>query len=131
MPKRPITFDTVREIALAIPGVEDGAAYGSPALKVRGKLLACIPVNRSAEPGSLAVRVELDDRAELLAAAPEIYYVTDHYRPYPVVLVRLSRIDAGMLRDLLGMAHKFVTRSASRARKKGRRSRNSPRRSSF
>jgi hypothetical protein len=131
MAKRAITFDTVREIALALPGVEDGAAYGSPALKVRGKLLACIPVNRSAEPGSLMVRVDPDDRAELLAAASDIYYVTDHYRPYPAVLVRLSRIDAGMLRDLLGTAHRFVTRSASSERKKGQGPRNSSRSSLF
>jgi len=32
--------------------VEESTAYGSPALKVRGKLLACVPVHRSAEPGS-------------------------------------------------------------------------------
>jgi hypothetical protein len=115
MAKRALTFDAVRKIGLALPGVEAGAAYGSPALKVRGKLLAGIPVNRSAEPGSLMVCVDFDDRAELFAAAPDIYYLTDHYRPHPAVLVRLSRIDAGMLRDLLGMAHKFVTRKRPRA----------------
>lgn len=110
MPKKPITFDVVRRIALALPGVEASTAYGSPALKVRGKLLACVPVNRSAEPGSLAVSVDTDDRAGLLADAPEIYYVTDHYRPHPIVLVRLSRTNPAALRDLLGMAHRFVTR---------------------
>ena len=104
-----IDFDTVRKIGLALPGVEVGTAYGSPALKVRGKLLACVPVNRSAEPGSIAVRVDFDDRAELLAAAPDVYYVTDHYLNYTAVLVRLSRITPDVLRDLLGMAHKFVT----------------------
>jgi hypothetical protein len=31
--------------------VEESTAYGSPALKVRGKLLACVPAHRSAEPG--------------------------------------------------------------------------------
>ena len=38
---------------------------------------------------------------------PDIYYVTDHYGPYNVVLVRLSRLNRDMLRDLFGMAHKF------------------------
>ena len=109
MPKTTIDFDTVRKIGLALPGVEEGMAYGSPALKVRGKLLACVPVNRTAEPGSLVVRVEFDDRAELLAAAPDVYYLTDHYVDYNGVLVRLSRVDADALRDLLRMAHKFVT----------------------
>jgi hypothetical protein len=106
-----IDFDPVRKIGLALPGVEASTAYGSPALKIRGKLLACVPTHRSAEPGSLAVRVGFDDRAELLAAAPDVYYVTDHYLNYSAVLVRLSRVTPDVLRDLLGMAHKFVTAS--------------------
>ena len=114
MPRRTINFDSVRKIGLALPGVEESTAYGSPAPKVHGKLLACEPSHRSAEPGSLVVRVGFDDRAELLAAAPEIYYVTDHYVGYTAVLVRLSRVTSGALRDLLGMAHKFVTAHAAR-----------------
>jgi len=118
-----INFDTVRKIGLELPGVEESTAYGSPALKVRGKLLVCVPVNRSAEPGSLAVRVDFDDRAELLAAAPDVYYVPDHYLNYTAVLVRLSRVTPDVLRDLLAMAHKFVTahearRPASRKKRK-------------
>ena len=123
MPKSTINFDTVRKIGLALPGVEESTAYGSPALKVRRKLLACVPAHRSAEPGSLMVRVNFDDRTELLVAAPDVYYVTDHYLDYSAVLVRLSRITPNVLRDLLGMAHKFVTadaarRSPSRSRRK-------------
>jgi hypothetical protein len=124
MPKSTISFDTVRKIGLALPAVEASTAYGSPALKARGKLLACLPVNRSAEPGSLAVRIGFDDRAELLAAAPDLYYVTDHYLNYSFVLVRLSRVTPDVLRDLLGMAYKFVTsREAARrspSRKRGK-----------
>jgi len=116
MPRRTVNFDTVRDIALTLPGVEkspDGAA----ALKVRGKLLAWVPTNRQAEPDSVAVRVDVDDRAELLTADPAVYYVTDHYVGYNSVLVRLSHINSDSLRDLLGMAHKFVTRKpASRKR---------------
>jgi len=108
-----IDFATVRTIGLALPGVKESTAYGLPALKVKGKLLACVPANRSAEPGSLAVRVDFAGRAELLAAAPDVYYVTDHYAGYQAVLVRLSRITPDVLRDLLGMAHKFVTRKAA------------------
>ena len=114
MPRSTINFDTVRKIGLALPGVEESTAYGAPALKVRGKLLACVPAHRSAEPGSLMVRVSFDDRAELLAAAPDVYYVTDHYLDYSAVLVRLSRTTTNVLRGLLGMAHKFVTADAAR-----------------
>jgi hypothetical protein len=87
-------------------------AYGSPALKVHGKIMACMAINKSAETGSLMVRLENDDRDELIAAAPDVYYVTDHYAPYNAVLVRLSRVNADVLQDLLGMAHKFLSRNA-------------------
>jgi len=113
MSRRIINFDTVREIGLALPSVVEGTAYGSPALKVYGKLLACVPTNRSAEPDSLVVRVDFDDRAELLAADPNVYYVTEHYAGYGAVLVRLSRVNLDVLRDLLGMAYKFVTGKAA------------------
>jgi hypothetical protein len=113
-----VDFDTVREIALALPGVEESTAYGSPALKVGGKLLACIPINKSAEPGSLMVRVDFARRAELLAESPDVYYVTDHYENYPSVLVRLARIHPDALRDLLGMAWQFVTAKKDTAKKR-------------
>ena len=120
MPRKKIDFDTVREIALGLSGVEESTAYGSQAIKVGGQLLACIAINKSAEPGSLVVRVDFDQRAELIAAAPDVYYVTDHYVNYPSVLVRLSRIHPDALRDLLGMAWRFAT-----ARKPGKKSRES------
>lgn len=109
MPAR-ITFETVRRLGLEFPGVEESTAYGAPALKVAGKLLACIPTHKSAEPDSLAVRIDLADREELIAAAPDIYYIKDHYKNYSAVLVRLTHIEPDALRDLLGGAFRFVTR---------------------
>ncbi len=114
MRKTRIDFEIVKRIGLALPGVEESTAYGSPALKLHGKILAVIPIHRSAEPGSLGVWVDFDDRAELLAVDPDTYYVTDHYAPHPCVLVRLSRVNAEILRDLLGMAHKYLSRNAKR-----------------
>ena len=99
----------MRKLALALPGAEETKAYGSPAFKLRGKIFAGIPVNKSAEPDSLLIRVDFERRAELIAEAPEIYYAPDHYKDYPAVLVRLPRIDADALRDLLGGAWQFVT----------------------
>jgi hypothetical protein len=113
MRERTTDFDTVRSIGRALPGVEEGTAYGVPALKLRGQLLACLPAHPSAEPNSLVVRVDFDDRAELLAEAPDVYYVTDHYLGYNAVLVRLSRVSHDVLRDLLGMAYKYVGRAAA------------------
>jgi len=110
MPKRSITFDAVLKIGLTFPEVEEGTSWGKPALKLRGQTLAGVPTHRSAEPNSIFVRIDFDDRAALLEEAPNIYYVKDHYLGYNAVLVRLPRIQPDQLRDLLGAAHKFISR---------------------
>jgi len=109
MSRAKIDFDTVRKIALRLPDVEESPAWGSPALKVRGQWLAVIPTHKSAEPNSLAVRVDFERRTELLESAPEIYYLKDHYQNHPVVLVRLARISRDALEGLLRMAWQATT----------------------
>ena len=124
MPPKRITFDTVREIGLRLPDVEESTTYGSPSLKVRGKLLTCLAINKSAEPDSLGVCIDFEQRAELIAADPDTYYLTDHYVDYPVVLVRLGRIHLDALRDLLDAAWRFVSAKAAGSKRPHR----SPRR---
>lgn len=62
--------------------MEEGTVYGSPALKVRGKMFACLAVHRSADPDSLVIRTDFDQRDELISAEPDTYYLTDHYVNY-------------------------------------------------
>jgi hypothetical protein len=119
MPQRRVTFDDVRKLGLALPEVEEGTAYGNPALKVRGQLLACMSTNKSAEPETLVVRLDFDQRDALLTEAPETYYLTEHYRGYPSVLVRLPRVGKDELRDLLKAAWRFVTAQQKPAKKSG------------
>ena len=107
MPRAKITFDDVRQIGLEMEDVKESTTYGALALKVRGNLLACKAINKSAEPDSLVVRIDFDQRDALLAEAPETYYVTGHYVNYPSVLVRLSRIGKDELRDLLNSAWRY------------------------
>jgi hypothetical protein len=120
MTRRKITFETVKEVALALPHVEEGTMYGSPALKLNGKLLACVPTNKAAEPESLAVSIDFAQRDGLLADAPETYYVAPHYLNYPCVLVRLRRIQPDALKELLSASWEFVNNS-SRKRASGKR----------
>jgi hypothetical protein len=75
--RRGLTFDTVRKVGLALPGVEEGTAYSSPALKLHGDLLASIAINKSAESNTLAVRCGFEERDDLISYAPQIYYVTE------------------------------------------------------
>jgi hypothetical protein len=116
MPRKQ-TFDVVRTVGLALPDVEESTMYGAPALKVRGKLLACMASHKSAEPGSLVVRVEFDQRDALIADDPRIYYVKPHYEGYPSVLVRLALIDREALRDLLLSAWRLVNATAPRRKR--------------
>jgi hypothetical protein len=116
-----VTFDTVRRIALALPGVEESTMYGGVAFRVRGRMFVCEPTHRSAEPDSLVVLVGFERRDELLAAEPETYYTKAHYQSYPSVLVRLSRVHRDALRDLLAMAHGFISaKSKTRAPRRRR-----------
>jgi len=116
-----LSFDAVRALGLSLPDVVDGTAYGFPALKLGGKVLACIPANKSAEANSIVVRIDLEQRAELLREYPQTYYITDHYAPYPTVLVRLSKITRTDLKELLRDACRFVSSSTSNRRSGKRR----------
>ena len=108
-------FDQVRTVGLALPGVEASIRYdGMPVLKVNGCFMAGLASHPSAEPDSLVVRVEIEEREWLLADAPETYYVTDYYRPYPIVLARLSRLDAAALHDLLSVSHRLTVAKGRR-----------------
>jgi hypothetical protein len=118
MPRQKIDFDMVREIGLNLPDVEESTMYGAPALKVRGTLLTCPAIHKSAEPNTLAVRIDFDQRDELIEADPNVYYLKPHYVNYPVVLVRLSRVNEEALRDLLSMGWQFITsKKKARGRK--------------
>jgi hypothetical protein len=110
----PKPFDRVRRLGRELEGVEEGTSYGSPALKVRGKMFACIAVDKSAEPNTLAVRMSFLERDLRLQAEPDIYYLKPHYVNYPCVLARLSRISDDALRELLETGWQFERAARSR-----------------
>ena len=95
--------------------------YGTPAIKLRGALLACIASHKSAEPGTLVVRVSIEQRDAMIEDDPATYYLKDHYVGYPCVLVRLARIHPDALSDLLHAGWRFVdaTTPKRRARHSG------------
>jgi hypothetical protein len=98
MAKRPSShLRTVRRLALALPGVEEGPSYGTPGFRVSGKFLA-----RLWEDGeTLVVKCGDEERDFRMQADPETFFITDHYRGYPTVLVRLRSVRLGDLRDVL------------------------------
>ncbi|MGE3985922.1 MAG: MmcQ/YjbR family DNA-binding protein [Dehalococcoidia bacterium] len=93
-----MTWDDVVAVGLALPGVEVSTSYGTPALKVRKKLVA-----RLKEDGDTLVLLQVEDIEQqfLMETRPDVFYKTPHYEGYPTVLVRLSRVDPVQLRELL------------------------------
>ena len=110
-------FETVRAIAKALPGVEDGTSWGVPSVKLRGRLLACMASNKAAEPNTLVVRIGFDQRDAMIADDPDTYYLKPHYEGYECVLVRLAKISREALADLLHAGWRFVDATAPRERR--------------
>ena len=86
------------------PGVENGTSYRTPALKVRGKLLA--RVHQSMD--YLALRADFLDRQILMRSPPSAFFITDHYRDYPWVLVSFSAVEGHELPSLIERAWRLV-----------------------
>src|ERR1700757_4217231 len=121
MASNKIDLGVVRELAIRLPSVEESTLHDAPCFKVFGRLLTCPALHKSAEPNSLMVRIGRDERAKLMAANPHAFYITDHYRNYPSVLVRLGKIDRRTLTVLLEMSWRFVGSKAKVSRSKPRR----------
>jgi hypothetical protein len=118
-PKLADAFDVARTIGLALPDVEAATKYdGSPLLKVRGSFIAGLATHPSAEPETLVVRANIEERELLVEDAPETYYVTDYYHRHPVVLVRLRRIDRNALRDVLSVSRRLTLQKARKHRRR-------------
>lgn len=101
-------FGRVRRFGLALPNVEEGTSFGSPALKVGGTMFACIPTNKQAEPDSIVFRLSFTERDLRLSFAPTCYYLKPHYEGYTCVLARVKLLDDDALKELLETSWQFV-----------------------
>ncbi|MGW0432986.1 MmcQ/YjbR family DNA-binding protein [Micromonospora sp. NPDC003197] len=89
------TWETLRELASALPEVQHSTSYGTPACKVRGKVFA-----RLLEDGE-RVAIFTHEREALLATDSATFTVPAHYVNYPMVVLNLSTVDLRELRELL------------------------------
>ena len=75
-----VTFETVRQLALALPDVEEGTWFGTPAFRVRGKSFA-----RLREEGDvLVVKVDIGYQEALIQMQPATYFTTPITRGIPM-----------------------------------------------
>ncbi len=101
LPHETASFDDARELGAQLPDVKTTADRLGVALKIGREILACTAIHKSAEPDSLMVRLGFERRDALVAEKPNAFYLTAHYEPYPVVLVRLSQVSRAYLGALL------------------------------
>ena len=94
---QPMTLEEVRRIALSFPGVEEGPCYGTAGFRVRGKFMA----RMRDDDQTLVIKLEPGERDLLMERDPTTFFITEHYRGYPTILVRLSKVDPDDLRELL------------------------------
>ena len=110
MKPKPVTYDTIRRLALTLPNVEESTSYGTPALKVKGKLMVRLHDDRD----KIVVRMPFDLREQMMADDPDTYFITDHYRDYPWILVSLAKVPPDALPDLLTIAYREAAREKKR-----------------
>ncbi|MFJ2031604.1 MmcQ/YjbR family DNA-binding protein [Streptosporangium sp. NPDC087985] len=90
-------FNRVRDIALELPEVEQAVSWGTPSLKVRGRMFL-----RHYEDAEFTVfKVSREERKALTGERPDVFVVTPHYESYPYMLVRTAELPADELRELI------------------------------
>ena len=96
-----MNWQQLSKIARELPEVAEGIWFRTPALKVRGKSFA-----RLKEDGNSVVFLlaNLEEQEILIEAQREIYFITDHYKGWPAVLARLSKLGTRECRFRLEQA---------------------------
>jgi hypothetical protein len=123
-PSSAAAFARVETAGLALPNVEGVTRYdGARILKAGGCFMAGLARHPSAEPGTLVVRIGLEERGLLIEDAPDTYYITEYYGRYPLVLARLASLDASALRDLLRTSWQLTMAQSGNGRRGQRRAR--------
>ena len=93
---RQLDWERLRALALGLdlPGVEETTSWGQPTLKAHGKLWVWWSPHEDAP----VLEVSIEEREILLAAEPERFFVTDHYRGHRLVLMRPEMLDLDWVR---------------------------------
>jgi len=88
----------LRRIALSFHEASEKLSYGKPSFFIAKKFFTRL---RDEDASIVWIVGSIDERDHLLEMDPRTYFITDHYRDYPSVLVRIARIDKTILRKML------------------------------
>ena len=96
-----MTWKQLCKIARELPEVTEDSWYRTPALKVRTKGFVRLKEDKQSV---VFVLESVDEQEFLTAALPKIYFITEHYRGWPAVLARLSKLPVAEARRRLELA---------------------------
>ena len=97
-PAKGVTAAQLKKIALSFPEANEKPSYGKPSFFVAKKFFTRLRV----EDNSLVFVVDgMDQRDMMLDLDPATYHITDHYKDYPAVLVRMERVTTDELHTML------------------------------
>jgi hypothetical protein len=94
----PVTKAQLKKIALSFPEAVEGSSYGKPSFHVGKKFFTRL---RDEDNSIVLILDSIDEREMLMEVDPKTFFITDHYKDYPSVLVRIERIDTDTLRRML------------------------------
>ena len=94
----PLTRAEARKIALSFEGASEGPYFGKPAVFVGEKFLTRV---HNKEDAMVLAIGSMEMRDVMLEAEPKLFYITDHYKKFPYLLARLSKLDKAILEELL------------------------------
>ena len=101
------------DLALSLPETEEGTSWGKPSFKTGGKMLTRY---RGEDDSAVLFVGPIERRDMLLEADPEAFHITDHYKDYPMLLARLSKVDPAWLEAVLRERwRKLATKAAVKA----------------
>ena len=93
-----VTAAHLKQIALSFPEANEKPSYGKPSYFIAKKFFTRL----RKEDNSIVFVVDgMDQRDMMLEMDPTTYHITDHYKDYPAVLVRMDRITPDELRTML------------------------------
>ncbi|MEO8301693.1 MAG: hypothetical protein ABI608_07865 [Rhizomicrobium sp.] len=87
-----------RKVILSIPGTDERLWFNQPSVFIHDRFLA--KTHHKEDAVTLQVG-SMEMRDMMLEAEPELFYITDHYRKFPFVLVRLSALTKTVLKEML------------------------------
>lgn len=118
------TWAQVRRYALALPGVTEKTSYGTAAWVVNKHLFVWERPLRKSDLAALgdtapkgpilgARMADLEMKEAVLRSDPSVFFTIPHFDGYPAVLVRLEKISAKSLKELVIEA--WLARASERA----------------